>query len=173
VNVPPAAAAHPRSVITTENLQGHYAGFVSRFAGFAADAGVSTSLFLAGLAATTFALGVITGHTVTWTKSSPIVFTVYVVWLFIYYAYSWGAFSRTFGMALLGVRVVRADGDGISPRRAVMRTLAFPFSFILGLGFIPVLLRQDRRALHDLIAGTAVIYSWDARGARLRFLAHK
>ena len=26
-------------------------------------------------------------------------------------------------------------------------------------------------ALHDVIAGTAVIYSWDARAARLRFLS--
>jgi transposase len=29
------------------------------------------------------------------------------------------------------------------------------------------------RALHDLIAGTAVIYSWDARAARLRFLSRR
>jgi hypothetical protein len=27
------------------------------------------------------------------------------------------------------------------------------------------------RALHDVIAGTVVIYSWDARAARLRFLS--
>ena len=27
--------------------------------------------------------------------------------------------------------------------------------------------------LHDLIAGTAVIYAWDARAARLRFLARQ
>ena len=30
-------------------------------------------------------------------------------------------------------------------------------------------LPRHRRALHDVIAGTAVIYSWDARAARLRF----
>jgi hypothetical protein len=29
------------------------------------------------------------------------------------------------------------------------------------------------RAPHDLIAGTAVIYAWDARAARLRFLARQ
>ena len=28
-------------------------------------------------------------------------------------------------------------------------------------------------ALHDLIAGTAVVYAWDARAARLRFLARQ
>jgi uncharacterized RDD family membrane protein YckC len=41
----------------------------------------------------------------------------------------------------------------------------------LGLGFIGILLGRNRRALHDVIAGTVVIYSWDARAARLRFLS--
>jgi len=68
--------------------------------------------------------------------------------------------------------VVRDDGTGASGRRAVVRTLAFPLSFLfLGLGFVGILLGGQRRALHDVIAGTAVIYSWDARAARLRFLS--
>ena len=59
-----------------------------------------------------------------------------------------------------------------SGRRAVVRTLALPLSFLfLGLGFAGILLGDRRRALHDVIAGTAVIYSWDARAARLRFLS--
>ena len=75
-------------------------------------------------------------------------------------------------MAMLGVRVVAADGADATARQAVVRTLALPLSFLLfGLGFIGILLQRDRRALHDLIAGTAVIYAWDARAARLRFLA--
>ncbi|MGH3277214.1 MAG: hypothetical protein ACRDNZ_23155, partial [Streptosporangiaceae bacterium] len=35
------------------------------------------------------------------------------------------------------------------------------------------LVQREHRALHDLIAGTAVIYAWDARAARLRFLARQ
>jgi hypothetical protein len=27
--------------------------------------------------------------------------------------------------------------------------------------------------LHDVIAGTAVVYSWDARAARMRFLSRE
>ncbi|HEY5986925.1 MAG TPA: RDD family protein, partial [Streptosporangiaceae bacterium] len=92
--------------MASQSLQGHYAGAVSRFAAFAADAGVSTCLFLAGLAATTFALSIITGHTVTIKKASPALGLIFLGWLFTYYAYSWGAFGRTVGMALLGVRVV-------------------------------------------------------------------
>jgi hypothetical protein len=53
----------------------------------------------------------------------------------------------------------------------VIRTLAFPLSFLLlGLGFTGILFQRDRRALHDMIAGTAVVYAWDARAARLRYL---
>ena len=53
-----------------------------------------------------------------------------------------------------------------------MRTLTLPLSFLfLGLGFAGILLGGQRRVLHDVIAGTAVIYSWDARAARLRYLS--
>ncbi len=53
----------------------------------------------------------------------------------------------------------------------MIRVLALPLSFLLfGLGFLLILLRRDRRALHDLIARTAIVYAWDARAARLRFL---
>ena len=94
------------------------------------------------------------------------------MWGFVYFAYSWAAGGKNAGMALLGVRVVQKDGAGASGRRAVVRTLAFPLSFLLlGLGFVGILVGRRRRALHDVIAGTAVIYSWDARAARLRFLS--
>ena len=50
----------------------------------------------------------------------------------------------------------------------------FPLSFLLmGAGFLGILVQREHRALHDLIAGTAVIYAWDARAARLRFLARQ
>lgn len=42
-----------------------------------------------------------------------------------------------------------------------------------GLGFAGILVQREHRALHDLIAGSAVVYAWDARAARLRFLARQ
>ena len=57
-------------------------------------------------------------------------------------------------------------------RRAVVRILALPLSFLLfGLGFAGIVFQRQNRALHDFIAGTVVVYSWDARAARIRFLA--
>ena len=124
------------------------------------------------LAASSFAARVLTGNDISWHNGDIWVVTAYAVWAFIYFAYSWAASGRTAGMALVGVRVVRDDGTDASARRAVVRTLAFPLSFLfLGLGFVGILLGDRRRTLHDVIAGTAVIYSWNTRAARLRFLS--
>jgi uncharacterized RDD family membrane protein YckC len=79
---------------------------------------------------------------------------VYAAWEFFYFGYSWAASGRTFGMAVLGVRVVRADGEALDPWRGAVRALVFPLSFLFfGLGFLGILVQREHRALHDLIAG--------------------
>jgi uncharacterized RDD family membrane protein YckC len=154
--------------------QGNYAGAVSRFLAFVLDAVVSAGLFAVGLGATSLVVQVVTGHSVHWSRANIAVAIIFVLWEFFYFGYSWAASGRTFGMAVLGVHVVRADGATPDPWRGVVRALVFPLSFLLlGLGFLGILVQREHRALHDLIAGSAVIYAWDARAARLRFLARE
>lgn len=156
------------------SAQGHYAGSVSRFLAFVLDAAVSAGLFALGLAATSLVVQVATGHSVSWSRTNIVVAIIFAAWEFFYFGYSWAASGRSFGMAVLGIRVVRADGRALEPRQGVVRALVFPLSFLLcGLGFLGILVQREHRALHDLIAGTAVIYAWDARAARLRFLARE
>jgi hypothetical protein len=63
---------------------------------------------------------------------------------------------------------------GLSFTAGWVRSLTFPLGFLtLGLGFLGILVQRKHRALYDLIAGTAVVYAWDARAARLRFLARQ
>jgi len=161
---PPAAAR--------ESFQGHYAGFASRFAAFVADLVVLTGIFMLVLAAINFAASILTGKSLDFSRSDTWVVIGYLAWGFIYFAHFWGLNGRTAGGALFGLQVLTDDGNDVSGRRAIGRTLAFPLSFlILGLGFLGILLGDQRRALHDVIAGTVVVYSWDARAARLRFLS--
>jgi uncharacterized RDD family membrane protein YckC len=97
-----------------------------------------------------------------------------VIWEFVYFAYQWALSGKTIGMAVLGIRVVRADGSPIGWRQAVVRTVTLPLSFLVfGLGFLGILTNRNRYAWHDRLAGTAVVYSWDARAARLRWLARQ
>jgi uncharacterized RDD family membrane protein YckC len=154
--------------------QGHYAGSVSRFVAYVIDLAVSTAVFTLALAAIDFVVRIVTGNSVSWNRSNVVVAIVFVAWQFFYFGYSWAMSGRTLGMATLGIRVVRADGAEAEPRRGVLRALVFPLSFLLcGLGFLGILVQREHRALHDMIAGTAVIYAWDARAARLRFLARQ
>ncbi|HEY6310913.1 MAG TPA: RDD family protein [Streptosporangiaceae bacterium] len=154
--------------------QGHYAGSVSRFAAYVIDLAVSAGLFALGLAGTSLVAQVVTRHQVSWNRTNIVVAVIFVAWEFFYFGYSWAMSGRTFGMAVLGVQVVRADGQVLDPWRGALRALVFPLSFLLlGAGFLGILVQREHRALHDLIAGTAVIYAWDARAARLRFLARQ
>lgn len=66
--------------------------------------------------------------------------------------------GQTVGKMAMGIRVVGEDDRDVNPSRAVQRTLAALASVAtVGLGFAPVLLGGDRRALHDRVAGTRVV----------------
>jgi len=162
----------PPPPVAQENLQGHYAGFASRFLAFAVDVAVITAGFLIILAVINAVFSIVTGKTVNFNRNDTWVVIGYVAWAFIYFAHWWGLNGKTPGGGLFGLQVLTDEGGDVSGRRAIGRTLAFPLSFlILCLGFLGILLGDRRRALHDVIAGTVVVYSWDARAARLRFLS--
>ena len=166
-----SAGASPADLVS---YQSHYAGAVSRFAAYAIDVLVSTAAFSLGLAAISYSVQIVTGHQVSWNRSNAVVAVVFVLWQFLYFGYSWAMSGKTPGMALLGVRVVRSDGTTLDPPHAFLRALVFPLNFLLaGLPFLVIVVQRERRGVADLIADTAVIYSWDARAARLRFLARQ
>lgn len=66
--------------------------------------------------------------------------------------------GQTLGKAVVGIRVVSAsDGALLSVGPALLRHLAsFLSAFPVGFGYIMGGLRRDKRALHDLIAGSRV-----------------
>jgi len=178
-HVPPSTGETPSIAETpstgeTENLRGQHAGFASRFSAFIFDCVVSVGVFMLVLSAASFAASVLTGSPIHWSRNDTWVVVAFFAWEFLYYAYFWTSSGKTPGMFLLGVQVVGQDGSEVGTRRGLVRTLAFPLSFLLlGLGFLGILLQRDRRALHDVIADTAVVYCWDARDARLRSLARQ
>ncbi len=158
----------------TVGRQGHYAGVVSRLVAFGVDIGALWGLYTLGIYAVSLAIQLIGGKSVALSRHQIAGLITLVVWSFVYFAYQWALSGKTIGMALLGLQVVQANGDPIRVRQAITRTLVLPLSVaFLGLGLLMALVQKERRALHDLIAGTAVVYAWDARAARLRWLAQK
>lgn len=68
--------------------------------------------------------------------------------------------GATPGKKAVGITVVDAKSFGtIDNRQAIIRSIGYIAStLMLLMGFVMVAFRRDKRALHDLMAGTAVIY---------------
>lgn len=154
--------------------QGHYAGAVTRLAAYGVDIGLATAVFSVGAAVLVWTVSLVTHGDLDVSLATWVTVGAYAIWLFLYFAYPWSVSGKTAGMALVGIKVVTAEGAPCGSRHAAVRTLALPLSFLtLGIGFLPIVFGRHRRALHDRIAGTAVVYAWDARAARWRFLARQ
>jgi uncharacterized RDD family membrane protein YckC len=78
----------------------------------------------------------------------------------------WSLAGRTPGMHFLSIRLVHDGSHEISLRRAIHRALGLLVSLVpLGLGFFAILRDPSRRAWHDRMAGTEVVYDSVKRGA--------
>lgn len=156
----------------TVGRQGHYAGAMSRLVAYAIDVGASWGLYLVGSALLNFAVKLVSSHSFTLTNHPLAGGIAFFVWEFIYFSYQWAVSGKTLGMAIFGVQVVTRQGGPITSGQAVLRTIGLGLTLLtLGIGFLGIIFQRERRALDDFVAGTAVVYSWDARGARLRWLA--
>jgi uncharacterized RDD family membrane protein YckC len=153
-------------------LQGRYAGAVTRLGAYLIDISAATLLFVVGAGVFEFLLSEILSLEFDLADVPFLSVVAGTVWGFLYFAVPLAASGRTLGMAIWGLRVVRSDGSDLDGRHAALRVAALPLSFLFfGLGLLMILVHPAQRALHDLIADTAVVYAWDARAARLRFLA--
>ncbi|HSE92115.1 MAG TPA: RDD family protein [Methylomirabilota bacterium] len=75
----------------------------------------------------------------------------------VYSTVAHAATGQTIGKVLVGVRVSAVDGAPLAVGAALLRWFALFLSALpLGLGFVMAGLRTDKRALHDLIAGSRV-----------------
>jgi uncharacterized RDD family membrane protein YckC len=79
----------------------------------------------------------------------------------------WSLVGQTPGMRFLAIRVTEEGRERhIAPRTAIRRLLAVFVSLVpLGLGFLAILRDPKRRAWHDRIAGTEVVYDMTRRAA--------
>jgi len=164
--------------MNTNSLQGQYAGFASRAVAFVLDT-VIISLtvvvtswltaqmleYFAGIdiracpPLTEFRLYIITCLVVRWGLN-----LFASIFPLLYLLTLWILSGQTIGHYLLGLRVVRMNGKRINLLSGILRILGYVACFLtLGLGFLLILISNQRRGLHDRMAGTCVIYAWEAQ----------
>jgi uncharacterized RDD family membrane protein YckC len=67
-----------------------------------------------------------------------------------------GTFGATLGKMAVGAKIIGVDGSPLGYSRALLRSLAVRFTILVG--FLWILARSDKRGLHDLLAGTRVVF---------------
>jgi uncharacterized RDD family membrane protein YckC len=161
-------------------VSGHYAGAFTRLAAFVVDWLIILAVYGFILASASFVLELLAGLEVDFAAADPIWYWIgFGSWAFVYMGFGLAITGRTIGKGLVGLKVVTREGAPISPGRAAVRVLVMPISFALvGLGFLGIILGRERRALHDVISGCAVVYDWGDRPAELptplaRFLENR
>jgi len=147
-----------RAEVVTPDRFGSYAGPATRLVAFVLDVVVASAMFAVLVVAISVILAVFTGGKLQVQVPQEVGIPAELAWLFLYFFVSWATVGKTPGMSAVGLQVVQRDESKVSPARAAVRTLVFPFSFILGLGFVGVVVGRERRALHDVAADTIVVY---------------
>lgn len=143
------------------DFQGQRAGIVTRVAASVVDLLVvifAICLIYGGIALATFIIRPSSFHwpsNISW--SVPV---VYFVLLTAYLSFSWAGTGRTYGAALLGVRVVNYKGATMRLPGAILRAV---LCVVFPIGLLWVAVSSANRSVQDLIFRTSVIYDWSPR----------
>ncbi len=83
-----------------------------------------------------------------------------------YYVMFWSLTGRTVGKWFMGLKVVDKNGNTPSIGRAVLRFLGYGLSaLVFWVGYAWVIVDDERRAWHDHIAKTWVVYDYSRRAS--------
>ena len=162
-----------------DSLQGYYAGFISRAVAIIIDVVIISLVSAVVIGALTLFFDLPSvKRFIFWLNSilpgSDQVFSAltgprfaaifFFLFLYLYFIFFFSTTGQTVGKAIMGLRVVTTDGKRMGVKRSLIRTVCYTLSLApLGLGFLWALGEDRRRAWHDKIAHTYVLYVWDAR----------
>jgi len=82
----------------------------------------------------------------------------------LYHVFFWTIAGQTIGKAIMGIKIVPLNGRKMTLMRSIIRYAGYyPSGLVFGLGFLWILIDDKRSGWHDRLAGTCVVYAWDAR----------
>lgn len=101
----------------------------------------------------------VTGTPLASTSGIFAVFGAVVAVMFFYFTITIAFFGRTFGMKLFAIEIIDAEANELpSLHQAAVNSAVYILSLLLlGIGFVPLFFNEERRAMHDIVAGTLLI----------------
>jgi len=83
-----------------------------------------------------------------------------------YYTWMTANFGQTLGKMAVGIKVIRLDGSPVPIGTAALRWLGYWLdNLTLGIGYLLAAFTDQKRGLHDYVAGTRVVYLPQNRAA--------
>ena len=136
-----------------------YAGFQLRAVAFILDCVVAISLGLLFFTIAVLPMALGDSHVSNREEQfAVIVGLTYVPFLLFLFFVLWALRGQSLGMMAVRIEVTDRDGEPLRSSRAAVRALLWPLSMLpLAIGGLPVLFDDERRALHDMVAGTVVL----------------
>jgi uncharacterized RDD family membrane protein YckC len=94
-----------------------------------------------------------------------LIYVFLIPWIVgVYFIVFWSLTGRTIGKWIMGLKVIRADGNPPTIGRSIIRFIGYGISAIVfWLGYLWVLVDNDRQAWHDHMAKTWVVYDYERR----------
>jgi len=135
-----------------------YEGLVTRAIAFAVDAAIIDLIALLVGVVVGLALSILTIHDSLKVALVAVGGVAFVIWSAGYFVVFWSTTGQTPGSRLMQIRVRTEDGSRLRPRRALLRFGALILAALpLFAGFLPVLVDDRRRGVHDMLARTVVV----------------
>jgi uncharacterized RDD family membrane protein YckC len=154
----------PISSPQPDGLRGTHANIASRGAAVTVDCVAIVVLYYAGIGIGMLVWALVNLERPQFLRWDEWTWAVtFMAWLFLYAWLSWSVAGKTLGKLLFGLRIVTPTGERIGWVRALRRIGGWIVCVLsLGIGFAWIAVSPTRRGWHDYIAGTCVVYDWDA-----------
>jgi uncharacterized RDD family membrane protein YckC len=157
---------------TQDTLLGQYAGFVTRLIAWSIDRAILAAAIIATIAAVRFllqafpinewlGLGDMLTQIMTLSGAVVVATTIPVIYNIVF----WLLAGQTIGKWVMGVRIVKTNGQRMSLGICIRRQIGYFISAVLFLGYLWILVDNRRQGFHDKLAGTFVLYAWPEEGA--------
>jgi len=146
-------------------LDGHAAGFVSRLFAVAMDIVVVAGVVAIGGWIAVLVDNIIgqLGFTTRVSLGTIYVFCIPFI-IGLYFVMFWSLTGRTIGKWMMGLRVVALNGHPPTIWHSTVRAFGYAVSAIVfWLGFFWVIIDDNRKAWHDHMARTWVVYDYSRR----------
>ena len=147
-------------------LQGRTAGFVTRLIAYMMDVAILAGVIAIGGWLAVLADGVLESMGLSITVDLATVFLFLIPFIIgSYFIFFWALTGRTIGKWFMGLKIIGDTGEPPTLGKAFVRLIGYGVSAIVfWMGYLWVLVDNERQAWHDHMATTWVVYDYERRG---------